>query len=127
MNTILSDKNILYNFQFGFRQNHSTSLCLSHLTDKILKEFGEGLLIGIILIDLSKAFETTNHEILLQKLQAIKFSEQSIQWFRSYFCDRIYLVETESKLSDFGNFFCRLPQSFILRPLLFMSIISLKQ
>ena len=52
MNTILSDKNILYNFQFGFRQNHSTSLCLSHLTDKILKEFGEGLLTGIILIDL---------------------------------------------------------------------------
>ena len=69
----------MYNFQSGFSQNHSTNLCLAHLTNKILKEFDEGLLTGIILIDLQKAFDTTSHEVLLQKHKAIRFSEQSIQ------------------------------------------------
>ena len=69
----------MYNFQSEFRQNHSTNLCLAHLTNKILKEFDEGLLTGIILIDLQKAFDTTSHEVLLQKHKAIRFSEQNIQ------------------------------------------------
>ena len=77
-NTFLSENNILYNFQSGFRPNHSTCLCLSHLADKILKRFDEGLLTGMILIDLQKAFDTINHEVLLQRLKAIRFSEQSI-------------------------------------------------
>ena len=58
-----------YNHQSGFRGNHLTNLCLSFLTCKVLKGFDEGLLTGMILIDLQKVFGTENHEILLQKLQ----------------------------------------------------------
>ena len=54
----------------------------------------------ILIVDNQKAFATIKHEVLLQKLKAIKFSEQSIQWFRHYVCDRIFLVETENKLDD---------------------------
>ena len=43
------------------------NMCLAHLTDKILKGFDESLLTGMILIDLQKAFDTINHEVLLQK------------------------------------------------------------
>ena len=60
-NEFLSDNKILYNYQSGFRTNHSTNLCLSFLTDKILKGFDEGLLNGMILIGLQKAFDTINH------------------------------------------------------------------
>ena len=67
-----------------------------------------------------KTFDTINHEVLLQKLKAIRFSEQSIQWFRSYLCDRIFLVETENKLSDFGKISCGVPQGSVLGPLLFL-------
>ena len=49
-NAILSDEDILYNYQSGFRGNHSTNLCLSFLTDKVLKGFDEGSLTGMILI-----------------------------------------------------------------------------
>ena len=77
-------ENILYNFQSGFIPNHATNLCLAHLTDKILEGFDEGLLTGMILTYLQKTFDTINHKVLLQKLKAIRFSEQSIQWFRSY-------------------------------------------
>ena len=49
-NEFLSANKILYNHQSGFRTNHSTNLCLSFLTDKILKGFDEGLLTGMILL-----------------------------------------------------------------------------
>ena len=81
-NVILSDEDILYNYQSGFRGNHSTNLCLSFLTDKILKEFDKGLLTGMILIDLQKEFDTIDHEILLQKLKALKLSESTIKCFK---------------------------------------------
>ena len=86
-NEFLSDNKILYNYQFRFRTNHSTNLGLSFLTSKILKSFDEGLLIGMILIDLQKVFDTINHDILLQKLEPIGFSDKSISWFWSYLCE----------------------------------------
>ena len=56
------DKNkILLKFQSGFSKNHSTNFCLSYLTDKISNGFDSGLLTGIILIDLQKAFDTIDH------------------------------------------------------------------
>ena len=71
-NAFLLDEDILYNYQSGFRANHSTNLCLYFLIDKVLREFEEGLLTGMILIDLQRAFDTIDHEILLQKLKTIK-------------------------------------------------------
>ena len=67
----LAQYNILYKYQSGFRTKHSTDLCLSYLNDKILKGFDNGLFTGMILIDLQKAFDTINRNILLKKLKAI--------------------------------------------------------
>ena len=78
-NKLLPENNILYNFESAFRPNYSTNLCLAHLTDKILKEFHKGLPTGMILIYLQKAFDTINYEVLLQKLKAVRFLEQSVQ------------------------------------------------
>ena len=64
-NEFVSVNKILHNYQSGFRTNHSINLCLSFLTDKrviFLEGFDEGLLTGMILIDLQKAFDTINHE-----------------------------------------------------------------
>ena len=66
----LAQYNILYKYQSGFRTKHSTDLCLSYLNDKILKGFDNGLFTGMILIDLQKAFDTIDHNILLEKLKA---------------------------------------------------------
>ena len=64
----LNSCNLLYNYQSGFRKNHSTEFCLSFLNDKVLEGFDQGLITGMILIDLRKAFDTINHDTLLQKL-----------------------------------------------------------
>ena len=112
---------IIFCIIFNLHSDQITQqICLAHLTDKILKRFDEGLLTGMILIDLQKAFDTINHKVLLQNLKAIRFSEQSIQWFRFYLCEQIFLVETENKLSDFGKISCGVPQGSILGPLLFL-------
>ena len=58
---------------------------MAYLADKILKGFDEGFLTGMILIDFQKAIDTINHEVLLQKRKAIRFPEQSIQWFSPTF------------------------------------------
>ena len=75
---------ILYDYQSGFRKNHSKDTCLSFLNDKILKGFDDGLVTGMILIDLQKAFVTIDHDILLKKLSITGFSDRTVKWFQSY-------------------------------------------
>ena len=94
------------------------------LNDKVLKEFDEGFLTGMIFIALQKAFDTIDHEILLQKLKAIKFSESTIKWFKSYLSERIFLVNIENKLSNFGKISCGVPQRSILGSLLFLIYVN---
>ena len=60
----LMQNNILYRFQSGFCKNHSTNTSLSFLMDKILTAFDSGLYTEMILIDLQKAFDRINHDIL---------------------------------------------------------------
>ena len=91
-----------------------TNLCSSFLTDKVLKGSNEGLLTGMILIDLQKAFCTIDHEILLHKLNAIKFSESTIKRFKLYLSERIFLVNIKKKFSGFGEISCGVPQRSIL-------------
>ena len=67
----LSFNKILYDYQSSFRKNHSANTCLSFLIEKKLKGFDDGLVTGMILIDLPKAFELIKHDILLKKLSII--------------------------------------------------------
>ena len=78
----------------------------------------------MILIDLQKAFDTIDHEILLQKLKAVRFSKGTLKWFRSYLSERIFLVNIESKLSDFGKTSCGVPKGSILGLLLFLIYVN---
>ena len=78
----------------------------------------------MILIDLQKAFDTIDREILLQKLKAVRFSKGTLKWFRSYLSERIFLVNIESKLSDFGKISCGVPKGSILGLLLFLIYVN---
>ena len=71
--SFLSNNEILYNYQSGFRKNHSIDLCLMFLHETILKGFDKGLMNGMILIDLQKAFDTIDHDILSKKNECYSF------------------------------------------------------
>ena len=76
----------------GFRKHYSTDTCLSYLTDRLRNGFEKGLLTGMILIDLQKAFDTIDHSILLEKMKCFSFSESTIRWFTSYLSNRSFIV-----------------------------------
>ena len=124
MTVILTDNNILYCYQSGFRKLHSTDTCLSYLNNKILKGIDCGLMTGLILIDLQKAFDTIDHEILLEKMVHLQLSTQSILWFKSYKTNRTFLVNVETSFSKPGKLECGVPQSSILGPLLFLLYVN---
>ena len=63
----LDKNNVIYRYQSGFRKFYSTDSCLSYLNNKIATGFESGLFTGMILIDLQKAFDTINHDILIKK------------------------------------------------------------
>ena len=74
----LKNNNIIYKYQSGFRSNHSTDTCLSYLNDKIIQGIDKGEFNGMVLIDLQKAFDTIDHNILLNKMSFMGFSKESI-------------------------------------------------
>ena len=97
-------------------------MALIGLTDFIKSEISKGNYVGMILIDLQKAFDTVNHSILLAKLDAIGVSD--VSWFRSYLTDRHQCVDVNGTLSEFQPITCGVPQGSILGPLLFLVYIN---
>ena len=110
----------MYKFQSGFRKNHSTIQPFN----KISYGFDSGLLTGVILIELQKAFDTIDHYILLQKLPSLGFSNEVIGWFKSYLRSRKFHVNVYDKFSTTTELRCGVPQGSILGLLLFLLYIN---
>ncbi len=88
------DKNkILCDSQYGFRKDYSTSLALIDIYDKISSALDQREFAVGIFLDLSKAFDTVNHNILLDKLNYYGIRGLSLDWFKSYLSNRFQYVE----------------------------------
>ena len=88
----LESKNLIYDLQFGFRQKHSTSHALIHLTDKIREQLDKGNFGCGIFVDFQKAFDTVDHNILIQKLYYYCVRGTANNWFSSYLENRTQFV-----------------------------------
>ena len=122
--TLLDENNILYRFQSRFRKSFSTDSCLSYLNYKIATGYESGLYAGMILIDLQKAFDTINHEILISKMEYLGFSKDAILWFKLYLSKRKFKVNLNKTFSEPGKLLCGVPQGSILGPLHFLLYIN---
>ena len=120
----MDKNNILYKYQSGFWKHHSTDTCLSYLTDKVKIGFEEGLLTGMVFIDLQKAFDTIDHSILLEKMSCLGFAGKMIAWFTSYLTNRSFIVNVGKEFSSPGKVSCGIPQGLISGPLLFLLYVN---
>ena len=94
----VSEHNLIYQFQSGFRPGYSTDTCLIHLMDHIKMQSKDGHYTGMVMLDLQKAFDTVDHLILMSKLRCMGFNESSMKWFKSYLADLKFVMSRVSYL-----------------------------
>ena len=116
----LNKYNILSDSQYGFRPGRSTELALIDVINKLnIAAENNKFSIGIFL-DLSKAFDTIDHSILLEKMNSYGFKGISYNWIKSYLSNRKQFTMFKDKTSDQLTVKCGVPQGSILGPLLFI-------
>ena len=96
----LTSNNQLYSHQSGNEKLHSTETLNIFINDAILKAMDKKKLSALVLLDLSKAFDSINHQRLLHKLSNVRASKSTVNWFRSYLTDRFQSTCINSMLSD---------------------------
>ena len=115
-----------YTSQYGFRQGHSCENAVSELVAEIIKSKQEGLYTLTMFLDLSKAFDTLDHEVLIRKLEKYGIRGKANEWFKDYLTNRKMrtkcVVASTGKMeySEYQNITYGTPQGSCLGPLIFI-------
>ena len=113
-------ESFLSSFLCGYRKGYNTQYALLAMIEKWKKSLdGKGGFAGAILMDLSKAFDTINHELLLAKLEAYGFEENALATMHSYLSERWQRTKVNSSFSTWKELLCGVPQGSVLGPILF--------
>ena len=99
--------------QYGFRPGFTTSDCLIDLIEEITSSLDKGLYVISLFLDLSKAFHTVNHQILLNKLKYYGLQQSEYNWFQFYLSNRKQLVHSNGVASDTRFISTGVPQGLI--------------
>ena len=117
---IFTPTNYILKANMDLEKKHPTELAAVEMIDKITQELDKGNIPLLIFLDLSKAFDTLDHEIMLYKLEYYGVTGPALQLLRSYLSDRKQYVEFENVKSDSSNIKTGVPSGSILDPFIFV-------
>ncbi len=121
----LQNHNLLEKFQSAYRPQHSTETALLRVSNDILRAIDDKKCIFLVLLDLSAAFDTIDHSILLKRLHdQLGVDGISLQWFASYLSNRTQCISINGNISSSKQLPCGVPQGSVLGPLLFCAYLS---
>ena len=120
----LHKHNILSSAQSGFRTKHSTITTLIKVTDDWFHAIDKKEFTGAVFVDLKKAFDTVDWDILLKKLRDIGINGTALSWMESYLTNRVCRTLVNSELSSESSITCGVPQGSLLGPLFFIIYIN---
>ncbi|XP_055589747.1 uncharacterized protein LOC129741945 [Uranotaenia lowii] len=120
----LKQHNLLYCYQYGFREGSSTLTAATELVDAIHNALDNRKLMGVLFLDLKKAFDTIDHSILLNKLDAYGIRGIANSLFADYLANRKQYVQINQSTSDLGYLPVGVPQGSNLGPLLFILYVN---
>ena len=124
ISSFLEDNNFLTGNQGGFRKGYSTVATIADLTDDLFEKTNEGLTTLAAFIDLSKAFDTVNQEILLKKLKLAGIRGNPLKWCTNYLKDRKQRAVVNGASSGYMPVRCGVPQGSVLGPLFFLVYVN---
>ena len=120
LETHMSSNGLGEKLQSAYKKLHSTETALLYIQNDILRSIDDKSAVVLILLDLSAAFDTVDHKILLRRLETrIGISGCALAWFRSYLTGRTQRVCIQETLSSSHNLECGVPQGSVLGPILF--------
>jgi len=85
---------------FGFREQHSTETAVCYFIEQVRSKLDKGRVVGAVFLDLQKAFDMLNHNILLSKLLYFNFSVETMKWIESYLTSRKQCTRIETRISS---------------------------
>ena len=106
--------------QSAYKKHHSTETALLYIQNDILNSIDQNEVVLLVLLDLSAAFDTIDHELLINRLSSrLGLSGCVLDWFRSYLKNRSQRVKLDNVLSDHTLLRYGVPQGSVLGPILF--------